>query len=214
MACDKINPSLLAQAIPGIPQSKSMAEFQKRCGIKSSLTAMELLHFLNFRGVGTMSGLAIRFTRIDRLNVLLTALNHGCRPELLSSKLDWRDFEMFTSSILEKNEYHCKSNINFANPKVQIDVVAKLGRIGLVIDCKHWKIMTRAKMGEFADDQLRRTRIYIDKMNESSIMFPVIITLNELPDQVVDGVPFVSIAKLDSFLRNYEFYQDTISHIS
>ena len=66
-------------------------------------------------------------------------------------------------------------------------------------------------MNEFADDQLTRTKIYIDKMNESSTMFPVIVTLNELPDQVLEGVLFVSISKLDSFLRYYEFYRDTIS---
>lgn len=75
----------------------------------------------------------------------------------------------------------------------------------LVIDCKHWKNITRANMNEFADDQLGRTKIYIDKMNESSTMFPVKVTLNELPDQVFASVPFVSISKLDSFLRYYEF---------
>ncbi len=66
-------------------------------------------------------------------------------------------------------------------------------------------------MNEFADDQLTRTKIYIDKMNESSTMFPVIVTLIELPDQVLEGVLFVSISKLDSFLSYYEFYRDTIS---
>lgn len=66
-------------------------------------------------------------------------------------------------------------------------------------------------MNEFADDQLTRTKIYIDKMNESSTMFPVIVTLIELRDQVLEGVLFVSISKLDSFLRYYEFYRDTIS---
>jgi hypothetical protein len=66
-------------------------------------------------------------------------------------------------------------------------------------------------MNEFADDQLTRTKIYIDKMNQSSTMFPVIVTLIELPDQVLEGVLFVSISKLDSFLRYYEFYRDTIS---
>ena len=38
-------------------------------------------------------------------------------------------------------------------------------------------------MNEFADNQLTRTKIYIDKMNESTTMFPVIVTLNELPDK-------------------------------
>jgi hypothetical protein len=106
---------------------------------------------------------------------------------------------MFASSIFVKSEY-CKSNRSLQSWDKS-----------LVIDCKHWKNIIRANMNEFADDQLRRTKIYIDKMNESSTMFPVIVTLNELPDQVFEGVLFVSISKLDSFLRYYEFYRDTIS---
>ena len=56
-------------------------------------------------------------------------------------------------------------------------------------------------MNEFPDDQVTKTKIYIDKMNESSTMFLVIVTLNELPNQVLEGVLFVSISMLDSFLR-------------
>lgn len=53
-------------------------------------------------------------------------------------------------------------------------------------------------MNEFPDDQLTKTKIYIDKMNESSTMFLVLVTLHELPNQVLEGVLFVSISKLDS----------------
>lgn len=38
-------------------------------------------------------------------------------------------------------------------------------------------------------------------------MFPIIVTLNEFPDQVFEGVLFVSISKLDSFLRYYDFIE-------
>ena len=51
----------------------------------------------------------------------------------------------------------------------------------------HWKNITRDNMNEFADDQFRSKKIYIDKMNESSTMFPVIVTLYELLDQVFEG---------------------------
>lgn len=61
------------------------------------------------------------------------------------------------------------------------------------------KISLEANMNEFPDDQLTKTKIYIDKMNESSTMFLVIVTLHELPNQVLEGVLFVSISKLDSF---------------
>jgi len=66
-------------------------------------------------------------------------------------------------------------------------------------------------MNEFPDDQVTKMKIYIDKMNESSTMFLVIVTLNELPNQVLEGVLFISISKLNSFLRYCDFYRDTIS---
>jgi uncharacterized membrane protein len=56
-----------------------------------------------------VSGLANGFTRIDKLSILLMALNQGYHPKLLSSKLEWRNFEMFMSSIFVKSEYS-KSN--------------------------------------------------------------------------------------------------------
>jgi hypothetical protein len=73
------------------------------------------------------------------------------------------------------------------------------------------KISLEANMNEFADDQVTKMKIYIDKMNESSTMFPVIVTLNELPNQVLEGELFISISKLNSFLRYCDFYRDTIS---
>jgi len=105
---------------------------------------------------------------------------------------------MFVSSIFVKGKYF-KSNRSLQSWDKS-----------LVIDCKHWKNITRANMNEFADDQLRRTKIYIDKMNESSTMFPVKVTL-KLPDQVFASVPFVLISKLDSFLDIMNFYRDTTS---
>ena len=50
------------------------------------------------------------------------------------------------------------------------------GYIWLSIDCEHWKISLEANMNEFADDQVTKTKIYIDKMNESSTMFPIVVT--------------------------------------
>lgn len=90
--------------------------------------------------------------------------------------------EMFASSIFVKNDYR-KSNRALQSWDKS-----------LIIDFRHWKNITRANMKEFADDQLRWTKIYIDKMNESFTMFPVKVTLNKLPDQVFVSVPFVSIS--------------------
>ena len=105
---------------------------------------------------------------------------------------------MFASSIFVMSEY-CKSNWSLQSWDKS-----------LIIDFRHWKNITRANIRNLQMINWEG-RKYIDKMIESSTMFPVKVTLNELPGQV-----FVSVSvcvNLNSFLRYYEFYRNTISLI-
>jgi Nuclease-related domain len=210
----QVNPILLAQGIAGVPQSKTVSEFLEYCGITSRLTAFELLHFLTSMEIGRMSGNSIKFGPADKLNLVLIALKMGCRPEILSSKLNWKDFELFTFSILDKNHYRCEHNVSFTKPRVQIDIVAKYGSTCLIIDCKHWKSMTTTAMSLCANAQLKRAKVYLAKTRFPLRLFPVIVTLNELPLKLINGVPFVPISKLDAFLQNYQFFHQEIPDVS
>ena len=69
------------------------------------------------------------------------ALNQGYRPKLLSSKLEWRNFEMFMSAIFVNSEY-CKSN-----PSLQ-----SWDKFGQVLIVSIGKISLEANMNKFADD--------------------------------------------------------------
>lgn len=217
-----INHSLFAKALAGIPFSGTLEEFQFRCDINSTITARALLNHLQRRGVGRFSGTQIRFTPSDKLNVLIICLEEGCQPSQLSSKLDWKDFELLTTLILQRQCYNAMSNIQFTKPRVQIDIVAISGRVVLVIDCKHWKKMSKIKMVECAIEQRRRAKIYFDKMRScSSIIIPLIVTLHELPQQIIYEVPFVPITKLYSFIKEFELnldrfviFPDTYAHVS
>ena len=204
-----INHSLFAKALAGIPFSGTLEEFQFRCNISSTITARALLNHLQRRGVGRFSGTQIRFTPSDKLNVLIISLEEGCQPSQLSSKLDWKDFELLTTLILQRQSYNVKSNVQFTKPRVQIDIVAISGQVVLVIDCKHWKKMSTIKMVGCAIEQRRRAKIYFDKIRISSgIVIPLIVTLHELPQQIICKVPFVPIAKLYSFIKEFEIHLD------
>ena len=217
-----INHSLFAKVLAGIPFSGTLEEFQFRCNINSTLTARALLNYLQRRGVGRFSGTQIRFTSSDKLNVLIISLEEGCQPSQMSSILDWKDFELLTTLLLQRQSYNVKSNIQFTKPRVQIDIVAISGRIVLVIDCKHWKKMSTIKMVQCAIEQRRRAKIYFDKMRScSSIVIPLIVTLHELPQQMFYEVPFVPIAKLYTFIKEFEIhldrfviFPDTYAHVS
>lgn len=214
MSPAQINPVLLARGVAGIPDSKNIREFQQRCGITSHLTTLQLVHFLTSRDIGIKSGNSIRFSQGDKLKLLLLALSYGCRPEILSSKLNWKDFELFTSSMLEKNQYKSEHNVRFTKPTIQIDIVAKKGRDCLIIDCKHWRVMTYTAMSRCANTQLRRAKIYSAKTKTPSKVFPIIVTLNEFYFKVIDGVAYVPISKLGGFLQNDQFFHQEISDVS
>lgn len=208
----EINPTLLAHAVRGIP-SKTLLEFQFRCGITSRITALSVLEFLHRKGIGNLVGTQLSFSPADRLNVLSIALELGCSLDLLASKLNWRDFELFVSRILERFDFSSETNARFTNPRTQIDVVAVSGRIALVIDCKHWKKMSKYMMIQCANEQYLRAKTYVHKKNSSGTAFPLIVTLYELPNKDINGVPFVPIYKLHSFVRNFERHRYNICSI-
>ena len=201
-----VEPYLLIQAVSGIPHSTTVAEFQLATGIRSQSSALKLIRYLNENGIGRLWGNTVKFEIKDKLNLILNAMSSGCTPELLSSKLNWKDFELFTTLILEKNGYRIKTNINFGWPKIQIDVVGKLPSVCLIIDCKHWKCMPFNSMQKVAVGQIRRTQIYLQKRKIASATYPIIVTLNETKPMILNGVPFVPIASFNTFLVNHEFY--------
>ncbi|HEX9319071.1 MAG TPA: nuclease-related domain-containing protein [Nitrososphaeraceae archaeon] len=211
MSQNQINPVLLARGISGIPESKSVSEFQERCGIASRRIALELLDFLSSRNIGKISGNRIEFDHKDKLRLALVALCRGCRPEILSSKIDWKDFELFTLLMLQKNAYRCEHNVSFTRPRIQIDLVAKYGRTCLIIDCKHWHGMSPSIMNRCANGQLRRAKVYLEKTKASFRLFPIIVTLNEMAPKAINGVPFVPISKLDGFLQDCQYFYPEVS---
>ena len=66
------------------------------------------------------------------------------------------------------------------------------------IDYKLCRAITRVNMNEIAEYILSSTKIHIEKMNESSTMFPVIVTLMNFQIKVFVDVFSVSISKLVS----------------
>jgi hypothetical protein len=205
-----VNLLLLAKAIAGIPESKNVLEFQSRCKIPSFATTIELLNFLVSKGIGKRSKSKLNFSEIDKLNLLLFLLRNGSDTKILSSRLDWRDFELFTTIILEQENYFCQTNIYLKKPRFQIDIVGRAGKRALFVDCKHWKDMSETKRIECAYQQQKRARAYMKIDRNIKTGIPIIVTLNEPPSRFVDRVPFVAINRLHMFLKDYDTFQDEI----
>ena len=86
---------------------------------------------------------------------------------------------------------------------MEIDVVGiKLG-ISILIDCKHWKRMSRSALNDIVKKQVERVKSYVQK-TQSVYAIPAIVTLHQEKVDFVNRVPIVPIMELSSFLD--EFY--------
>ena len=137
----------------------------------------------------------------DRLQTALFAINLGATVEDVSEFLTWRDFESLTAVILEENDFDVTKNRILTKPRMEIDVIGKKMNIALLIDCKHWKNMTKSALDEIVRKQIERVKRFVSIENMSAL--PVIVTLHQEKIQFVGNVPIVPIIKLPSFLDDF-----------
>ncbi len=205
-----INDELLIRSIATMPNNLSIDKFQQLCEIKSRTTTEELLKYLLKIGIGKLSSDSVSFSEKDKLDIILLVMEHGCNPERLSKKLQWNDFELFTSLLIKSVGYTLERNIVFNNPRIQIDVIGIYQKTALLIDCKHWMKIYDFNVSRFSLNQIRRARIFLAKRKDVEAVIPVIVTLNDCECNFFEKVPIVSISRLNHFLQKFPFYLDKI----
>ena len=60
---------------------------------------------------------------------------------------------------------------------MEIDVVGTKMDIALLIDCKHWKTMSKSALDEIVKKQVERVKRYVSDEGMSAL--PVIVTLHQ-----------------------------------
>jgi hypothetical protein len=208
-----INDELLIRSIAAMPNNLSIDKFQQLCEIKSRTTTEELLKYLLKLGIGNLSSDSVSFSEKDKLDIILLVMEHGCNPEILSKKLRWNDFELFTSLLIKSVGYTLERNIVFNNPRIQIDVIGIYQKTALLIDCKHWMKIYDFNVSRFSLNQIRRARIFLAKRKDVEAAIPVIVTLNDCECKFFEKVPIVSISRFNHFLQNFPLYLDKIQLI-
>ena len=94
---------------------------------------------------------------------------------------------------------------------MEIDVIGKKMDIALLIDCKHWKNMSKSALDEIVKKQIERVKHFVSIENMSAL--PVIVTLHQETIQFVGNVPIVPIMKLSSFLDEFAGNLDSLKSI-
>ena len=166
-------------------------------------SAKELLHIFVQNGIGEFDENVVKFQNSDKIHASVFAITNGASIEDVSEFLSWQDFEELVSCILDENGFQVQKNLMLTKPRMEIDVVGiKLG-IAILIDCKHWKKMSKSALNDIVDKQIERVKSYVKK-TESTSAVPVIVTLHQEKVNFVNRVPIVPIIQLASFLD--EFY--------
>jgi hypothetical protein len=207
-----MNPKLVVKGINGILEGGvSITDFSLVSEL-DEISAKELLYALVQNGIGTWNDDLVDFDiPNDRLQTALFAINLGATIEDVSEYLTWRDFESLTGLILEEKDFDVTKNFIMTKPRMEIDVVGKKMNTALLIDCKHWKTMSKSALDEIVKKQIERVKRYVD--DESMSALPVIVTLHQEEIQFVDNVPIVPIMKLSSFLDEFVGNLDSLMSI-
>ena len=197
-----MNPKLAVKGISGIIEGGiSVTDFSVVTEL-DEISAKELLYTLVQNGIGAWNDDLVDFDiPHDRLQTALFAITLGATIEDVSEYLTWRDFEAITGIILEENGFDVTKNLVLTKPRMEIDVIGKKMNLALLIDCKHWKTMSKSALDEIVKKQIERVKRYV--ADEDITALPVIVTLHQEGTQLVENVPIVPIMKLPSFLDEF-----------
>ena len=207
-----MNPKQVVKGINGILEGGvSVTDFSIVTEL-DEISAKELLYTLVQNGIGTWNDDLVDFDiPNDRLQTALFAINLGADVETVSEYLNWQDFESLTGIILEARDFEVTKNLIFTKPRMEIDVIGKKMGIALLIDCKHWKTMSKSALDEIVKKQVERVKRYVADENMSAL--PVIVTLHQEEIQFIENVPIVPIMKLSSFLDEFVGNLDSLASI-
>tara|TARA_Y100001936_G_scaffold176997_1_gene173614 strand:+ start:819 stop:1451 length:633 start_codon:yes stop_codon:yes gene_type:complete len=207
-----MNPKLIVKGINGVIEGGvSITDFSIVTEL-DEISAKELLYTLVQNGIGTWNDNLVDFDiPHDRLQTALFAITLGATIEDVSEYLTWRDFETLTGIVLEENDFDVTKNLILTKPRMEIDVIGKKMNLALLIDCKHWKNMSKSALDEIVKKQIERVKRYVAEENITAL--PVIVTLHHEGIQLVDNVPIVPIMKLTSFLDEFVGNLDSLKSI-
>ena len=207
-----MNPKLVTKGIAGVIEGGvTITDFSVICEF-DEITAKELLYTLVQNGIGEFNHDVVDFdVPNDRLQTALFAINLGANVEDVSEYLNWRDFESLTGIILEARDFEVTKNLILTKPRMEIDIIGKKIDIALLIDCKHWKNMSKSALDEIVKKQVERVKHFVSIENMSAL--PVIVTLHQETIQFIGNVPIVPIMKLSSFLDEFVGNLDSLKSI-
>lgn len=178
-----------------------------------TISLMETVQQLCGGGLATFGKMKFQLDTRQRIVLAEELVHFGRDPYTVSRLLEWQEFENFAMSSLKENGFHASKHLVFRSKagRREIDIVAWNDMLLLAIDCKHWmRQLTPSRIRSAVLAQVERAAALAEKPEllfrigvagvERRKIMPVLFSLAEPRQGIVDGVPIVSISKLISFL--------------
>ncbi|WXG40218.1 MAG: NERD domain-containing protein [Candidatus Freyarchaeum deiterrae] len=174
----------------------------------------DLFNLLTTKGYNDSVEQRITFDSESVLQISLVALEYGADVEEVCKLLSWKEFEAFSKSVLEKNNYFCIQNFRFKHnqKRYEIDVVGFKKPLILCIDSKHYKKSGRSNvLRTYCKKQIERiealskvlpemvSKLRLIEWKEAKII-PLIVTLLAEDIDFSEGVPVIPFFKLNNFI--------------
>jgi protease II len=126
----------------------------------------------------------------------------------VSEEVVWQNFERLVAFIFEKNNFRVSVNIVKTGQKTkrQYDVIAVKGDQTFLVECKKWagNRYRLSAIKKAVEQHKERTAFYETITHEDAI--PLLVTLIEEEIPFYEGVPIVSIQKLNAFVNELDDY--------
>jgi len=176
------------------------------------------LHAFKEKGLINLNREFLEVTPRQRVMLAESLIRSGQDVQQVSRLLAWQEFEEFVEAALDESGFRSVRHVIFKSRvgRREIDIIAWNDVWILVVDCKHWSgALTHSRMKIAAEAQIQRGRALIERpeiMQRRGIarielpLLPVILTLGEPRERLIQGVPIVGLSKFSSFLQEVSPY--------
>ena len=170
------------------------------------------------RGLINLNREFLEVTPRQRVMLAESLIRSGQDPQQVSKLLIWQEFEEFVEAALDESSFRSVRHLIFKSRvgRREIDILAWNDVWILVVDCKHWSgALTHSRMKIAAEAQIQRGRALVERpeimqrrgMTRIELpLLPIIITLGEPRERLIDGVPIVGVTRFSSFLQEASPY--------
>ncbi len=163
--------------------------------------------------------------REKRIDLAMLITEHGVEIAEVVKLMTWKDFEGLVASILSENSFACTESFRRRGTSdvkgMEIDVIGIRGHMSLSVDAKMWSVRggKASALRTAAEKQKERTFRLTSQLPQLSkkipsmmkglyTIIPVMVTWLVEEVELHEGVPVVPVFKLNSFIQDFEMFED------